>query len=176
MVHGHRILLLYYCTTPIHLYYTPILLYYTPILLYSYTSMLLLPTLLYYPSACSTTPPALPTPHSSGNTTLAVPTMRLLVCCCVLSTACLVAANVEKTVFLGPSPVTLPNVPPLAVLSPLDPILPTRLPVTFPSPSLPRGLDSWYLVRGLHAGVRYEVRVCWPATVSPARLMPWGAR
>ncbi|KAF2854961.1 hypothetical protein T440DRAFT_199213 [Plenodomus tracheiphilus IPT5] len=89
---------------------------------------------------------------------------------CLVSLAGTVAANVEKTIFLGPSPVTLPNVHPsvddlpLHVLSPLDPILPTQLPVQFPSASLPRGLESWYLLRGLDAGTRYEVRACWPAT------------
>lgn len=90
----------------------------------------------------------------------------LLACFCILSTTRLAVANVEKTIFLGPnpSPVTPTNAPPLAVLSPLDPILPTSLPVAFPSSSLPHGLESWYLLRDLHAGTRYEVRVCWPAT------------
>lgn len=81
-----------------------------------------------------------------------------------------VNANVEKTIFLGPSPVTLLHVSPglddlnLPVLSPVKTILPTQLPVRFPDKSLPRGLDSWYLLRGLEAGRRYEVRLCWPAT------------
>ncbi|KAI8943452.1 hypothetical protein NX059_001461 [Plenodomus lindquistii] len=90
----------------------------------------------------------------------------LLPCICI----CIVTANVEKTIFLGPSPVTLPNVRPsvddlrLHALSPLDPVLPTLLPVQFPSAALPRGLESWYLLRALDDGTRYEVRVCWPAT------------
>ncbi|KAF2128852.1 hypothetical protein P153DRAFT_265987, partial [Dothidotthia symphoricarpi CBS 119687] len=81
-----------------------------------------------------------------------------------------VNANVEKTIFLGPRPVTLPNVPPslddlrLHTLSPLQPILATQLSVHFPSEHAPRGLESWYLLRGLEDGRRYEVRICWPAT------------
>jgi hypothetical protein len=83
-----------------------------------------------------------------------------------------VRANVEKTIFLGPRPVTLSNVHPnledlrLHALSPSDTILPTQVPVQFPTDSVPRGLESWYLLRGLDEGRRYEVRICWPATVS----------
>ncbi|PSN68472.1 hypothetical protein BS50DRAFT_492524 [Corynespora cassiicola Philippines] len=83
-----------------------------------------------------------------------------------------VNANVEKAIFLGPSPVTIPpNVHPsldnllLHPLSPLlSPILETRLPVQFPSAAAPHGLDSWYVLRDLDVGQRYEVRICWPAT------------
>jgi hypothetical protein len=81
-----------------------------------------------------------------------------------------VRANVEKTIFLGPRPVTLSNVHPnledlrLHALSPSDTILPTQVPVQFPTDSVPRGLESWYLLRGLDEGRRYEVRICWPAT------------
>lgn len=91
---------------------------------------------------------------------------------CIVTQVWTVNANVEKTIFLGPSPVTLPDVRPglddlhLRVLAPLDPIVPTQLAVQFPDKSLPRGLESWYLLRQLQAGRRYEVRVCWPATVS----------
>jgi hypothetical protein len=91
---------------------------------------------------------------------------------CVVTQVWTVKANVEKTIFLGPSPVTLSNVRPslddlrLHVLSPSSTILPTRLPVQFPTEAVPRGLESWYLLRGLDDGRRYEVRICWPATVS----------
>lgn len=88
-----------------------------------------------------------------------------------------VNANVEKAIFLGPSPVVLsvvPNAPPsldaLRLLSLLpvqsSSIVATQLPVQFPTVSGPRGLESWYLLRGLEVGRRYEVRICWPATVS----------
>lgn len=91
---------------------------------------------------------------------------------CIVTQAWTVNANVEKTIFLGPSPVTLSNVRPsidglrLHVLSPDNSILPTQLPVQFPTQSTPHGLDSWYLLQGLREGQRYEVRICWPATVS----------
>jgi hypothetical protein len=93
---------------------------------------------------------------------------------CVVSQALLVNANVEKTIFLGPSTVTLPDVRPglddlhLHSLSSLDSILPTQLAVQFPSKAEPHGLESWYLLSNLEEGRRYEVRICWPATVSAA--------
>lgn len=93
-----------------------------------------------------------------------------------------VNANVEKTIFLGPSAVTLPDVPPtlhhlnLHVISTRESILPTQLPVLFPSHAQPHGLESWYLLSDLEEGRRYEVRICWPATVrwysvAPLRYM-----
>jgi hypothetical protein len=100
------------------------------------------------------------------------PKMRVLAgLLCFVTKVWTVNANVEKTIFLGPSPVTLPNVRPslddlrLHVLSPLHTILPTQLPVQFPSESAPRGRESWYLLQQLEEGRRYEVRICWPATV-----------
>ncbi|KAH7392833.1 hypothetical protein BKA66DRAFT_411278 [Pyrenochaeta sp. MPI-SDFR-AT-0127] len=97
--------------------------------------------------------------------------MRLLAgLLCIVTQVSTVNANVEKTIFLAPQPVTLPNVRPslddlrLDTLSPLHTILPAQLPVQFAAESAPRGLESWYLLGGLHHGRRYEVRVCWPAT------------
>jgi hypothetical protein len=93
--------------------------------------------------------------------------------CVVVTQAWTLRANVEKTIFLAPSPVTLPNVHSsldTLRLDTLDParlsIVATVLPVQFPSSSAPRGLESWYLLRALEDGRRYEVRICWPATVS----------
>ncbi|KAF2878322.1 hypothetical protein BDV95DRAFT_478548 [Massariosphaeria phaeospora] len=91
---------------------------------------------------------------------------------CIVTHACwTVDANVEKTVFLAPSPLTLPNVHPSlddlrldSLLPALASILETRLPVQFPTKAAPRGLESWYILRGLDDGRRYEVRICWPAT------------
>lgn len=101
------------------------------------------------------------------------PIARLL---CILTSLLTVNANVEKTIFLGPDPALLPNVPTslqdlnLDTLEPADhPILPTQLPVHFPTDAAPRGLESWYFLRALQRGRRYEVRVCWPAFVSFAR-------
>jgi hypothetical protein len=91
---------------------------------------------------------------------------------CVVSQVWTVNANVEKTIFLGPSAVTLPEIHPslddlhLQSLSRLDSVLPTQLAVQFPSKAEPHGLESWYLLSDLEEGRRYEVRICWPATVS----------
>ncbi|XP_014561970.1 hypothetical protein COCVIDRAFT_85254 [Bipolaris victoriae FI3] len=93
---------------------------------------------------------------------------RLLLCTVTL--AWTVNANVEKTIFLGPRAAALSNALPgidtlaSSALSPASSILPTRIPIEFPTESAPRGLESWYLVRRLDHGRRYEVRVCWPAT------------
>jgi hypothetical protein len=94
---------------------------------------------------------------------------------CVVTQAWTATANVEKTIFLGPSAVTLPHVRPsldilrLQSLSVADPVLATHLSVHFPSASAPHGLESWYLLHQLQEGRRYEVRICWPATVSLLR-------
>lgn len=89
---------------------------------------------------------------------------------CIVSQAWTVNANVEKTIFLGPSAVTLPDIHPslddlhLQSLSRLDSVLPTQLAVQFSSKAEPHGLESWYLLSDLEEGRRYEVRICWPAT------------
>jgi len=103
-----------------------------------------------------------------------LPKMPLVLCLlCTVTQLWTVKANVEKTIFLGPSPVALPNAHPglddlrLDVLDPARSlILATQLAVQFPTAPAPRGLESWYLLRGLEDGRRYEVRICWPATVS----------
>ncbi|KAF2463652.1 uncharacterized protein BDR25DRAFT_297789 [Lindgomyces ingoldianus] len=90
---------------------------------------------------------------------------------CIVTHVWTVNANVEKTIFLAPGPAALPNVPPalddlrLDTLEPAySPVLETKLAVQFPAAAPPRGLESWYLLRGLDEGRRYEVRICWPAT------------
>jgi len=91
---------------------------------------------------------------------------------CIVSQAWTVNGNVEKTIFLGPSAVTLPDGHTslddlhLHSLSSLGPILSTQLSVQFPSDTKPHGLESWYLLSDLEEGRRYEARICWPATVS----------
>jgi hypothetical protein len=91
---------------------------------------------------------------------------------CIVTHVWTVNANVEKTIFLGPSAVVIPDVQPnldglrLHTLTHTQTILPTQLRVQFPSKLLPHGLESWYLLQNLEVGRRYEVRVCWPATVS----------
>jgi hypothetical protein len=95
---------------------------------------------------------------------------------CIVTHAWTVKANVEKAIFLGPAAVTLSDVRPsldelrLHTLSHAQTILPTQLPVLFPSKAAPHGPESWYLLQHLEAGRRYEVRICWPATVSACLL------
>ncbi|KAF2672099.1 hypothetical protein BT63DRAFT_452595 [Microthyrium microscopicum] len=76
-----------------------------------------------------------------------------------------VQANVEKTIFLAPPKTTLPDAGPTLETLCLDQLTPSRaqvqtlLPVQFG-----RHTESWYLLRSLNTGQRYEVRLCWSAT------------
>ncbi|KAF2168134.1 hypothetical protein M409DRAFT_53447 [Zasmidium cellare ATCC 36951] len=78
-------------------------------------------------------------------------------------------ANTEKTIFIAPSAITLPDAEPQLDALNLDTLtyshskLRRSLNVAFPSEEAARGLDSWYLLRGLNEGQRYEVRICWAA-------------
>jgi hypothetical protein len=98
--------------------------------------------------------------------------MRVLSCLLHLSYfTLLVSANVEKTIFLGPPAVTVPDQHPdlddlyLIPLSPLHSTVRTRLNASFPTTDSPKGVETWFLLDGLTPGARYEVRVCWLATV-----------
>lgn len=90
----------------------------------------------------------------------------------LLQLASIAQANTEKTIFVAPSSISLPNVHPglddlcLDVLSPINSSLHVQLPVAFASKEAPRGIQSWYLLDRLQPGQRYELRVCWVATVS----------
>ncbi len=82
-------------------------------------------------------------------------------------------ANVEKAIFLGPPPVSsqlsseaLADLH-IDTLTPDNWSLRTRLKAGFPSASHPHGKATWLLLDQLAPGQRYEVRVCWPANVSP---------
>lgn len=83
-----------------------------------------------------------------------------------------VVANTEKILFVAPSSVQLPRERPdlddlcLDTLSPAQPSLSTSLPVVFPTTESPNGTESWYLLDYLMPRDRYELRVCWLATVS----------
>ncbi|KNG86903.1 hypothetical protein ANOM_004753 [Aspergillus nomiae NRRL 13137] len=87
----------------------------------------------------------------------------------ICTVAFLAVANVEKTIFIAPQPLTIPTVDPtlddlgLDRLSPSSPVLRTRINATFPTNESP-GTDSWYFLENLNPGQRYEVRVCWLAT------------
>ena len=84
-----------------------------------------------------------------------------------------VSSNVEKAIFLGPPAIPIPrdgypNIDLLRLIgiSPELAVLRTRLAATFPNDTAPIGVESWFLLDHLSPGRRYEVRVCWPATVS----------
>jgi len=81
-------------------------------------------------------------------------------------------ANVEKTIFVAPPTVNIPQQHPtiedlhLDVLTPDNWSLRTRLAADFPNDKALEGKISWFLLDNLTPSQRYEVRVCWPATVS----------
>lgn len=98
--------------------------------------------------------------------------MLRLACLTVLTVLLgLVGANTEKVIFTAPSITTLGDARPnlldlhLETLTPHKFTLRTSLPVDFPSDQQTKGVQSWYLLQGLNQGQRYELRVCWPATV-----------
>lgn len=87
-----------------------------------------------------------------------------------LSSLWLADANVEKTIFLAPSSIPIPSetgIDDLGLdrLSPLSPILRTQLNASFPTSKNPLGTESWYFLENLTPGQRYEVRICYLATV-----------
>lgn len=93
----------------------------------------------------------------------------------ILSFICLAVpaiANVEKTIFTAPDSTDFGDARPnlidlrLDILSPESLSIRTVLPVIFPTEKHPRGLSSWYTLNSLRPGQRYEVRICWAATVS----------
>lgn len=81
-------------------------------------------------------------------------------------------ANVEKTIFTAPDSTNFGDARPNLIDLHLDILSPERLsvrtlvPVIFPTEKHTRGLSSWYILDSLRPGQRYEVRICWAATVS----------
>lgn len=79
------------------------------------------------------------------------------------------SANVEKTIFLAPEAIEIPQDPPnldnlhLKLLTPFQSTLRTQLAASFPQPNSP-GTVSWFLLDELQPGQRHEVRICWLAT------------
>lgn len=94
-------------------------------------------------------------------------------CLALLWSTLPVLANVEKTIFVAPASVAIPHHRPnlddlhLVALSPLIRSIRYQVPVIFPTSTLPEGAEIWLLLEGLNELQRYEVRVCWAATVSP---------
>jgi hypothetical protein len=82
------------------------------------------------------------------------------------------AGNVEKTIFVAPPPSALPAentaIDDLGLdsLSPTEFTLRTSLNASFPTDDEPYGSESWFYLEDLNPGHRYEVRICWLATVS----------
>ncbi|KAJ4657506.1 hypothetical protein HRR90_002745 [Exophiala dermatitidis] len=97
--------------------------------------------------------------------------MRVIACLFWLQCV-LVYANVEKIIFLAPSAepppadASIDNLL-LAPLSEQFPSVRTQVNASFPTPDSPKGTENWFLLEGLLPGRRYEVRICWLATVSP---------
>jgi hypothetical protein len=82
-----------------------------------------------------------------------------------------VFANTEKVIFLGPASFQVPVEHPtledlrLETLSPQSWSLRTFIEAEFPTNSSKYGKSSWYLLQKLSEGRKYEVRICWAATV-----------
>ncbi|KAK4894299.1 hypothetical protein LTR27_007432 [Elasticomyces elasticus] len=85
-------------------------------------------------------------------------------------------ANTEKVIFTAPSAINIESSGPsfeqlqLQVITPKDSSRRLSLPVAFPREAKSRGVDAWYLLRGLSPDQRYEVRVCW-AAVQPTNFV-----
>lgn len=108
--------------------------------------------------------------------------MQALLILCLSSHWLTAFANVEKVIFLAPQEMAIPQAHPsledlyLVTLSPS--LSGVRLPLnasfpTKPSPTGdhdPVGEQSWLLLDHLLPGRRYEVRICWLATVRMTRL------
>lgn len=83
-----------------------------------------------------------------------------------------VLGNTEKVIFLAPEslhvPVEHPTVEDLQLdaLSPQHWSLRTEIRAEFPTNTSKYGQPSWYLLQNLQKGQRYEVRICWAATVN----------
>jgi len=94
----------------------------------------------------------------------------------LLLQACTTAGNTEKAIFLGPPSLQIPIAHPtlkdlnLVALSPSNSSIRTHLPALFPTTSSQYGYSTWILLHSLKEGQRYEVRVCWAATVSSLDL------
>jgi len=83
-----------------------------------------------------------------------------------------VLANTEKVIFVAPQDVQIPLEHPTLEDLQLDSISPqhwslrTYVSAAFPTNASRNGLSSWFLLHRLNEGQRYEVRICWAATVS----------
>lgn len=82
-------------------------------------------------------------------------------------------SNVEKTIFLGPDPIPIPLTRPtlsdlfIDTLTPTNWSLRTHVSAKFPTTTDPKGHSTWLILDNLTPSQRYEVRICWAATVRP---------
>lgn len=94
--------------------------------------------------------------------------------------AATVCANTEKVIFLGPATVNIPSTHPtlddlhVDTLTPANAAVRTHLEAQFTNASSPYGKATWLVLDELTEGQRYEVRVCWAATVSKKGVMLQG--
>lgn len=90
-----------------------------------------------------------------------------------------VSANTEKIIFLGPPTINLPATQPtlgdlrLDVLTPDDWSRRLDLQASFPDAGSPLGTTTWLLLTNLTQNQRYELRVCWAATVRSSPAFKW---
>ncbi|KAJ0124645.1 hypothetical protein J7T55_005985 [Diaporthe amygdali] len=89
---------------------------------------------------------------------------------CLILGISLASANVEKTIFLGPEPVNIPEQQPSLLSLNLDTLTPenwslrTHIEAIFPTEDFARGKSTWLILDNLTESQRYEVRICWLAT------------
>ena len=91
-------------------------------------------------------------------------------------------ANVEKSIFLAPeADVDLPIPSSLDyqkynIIRPWPSSRQIEIPAAFPKPDQPLGSDTWFVLEDLRPYQRYEVRICWAATVSAFKISIFGCR
>ena len=84
----------------------------------------------------------------------------------------LALGNVEKIIFKGPSPLAIPSEGPslenlqLLTINPANATLRTPIQPMWRDEEFPAGTTSWFIMHNLTEGQRYELRLCWAATVS----------
>ena len=80
--------------------------------------------------------------------------------------------NVEKIIFKGPAPLSIPSEGPtlenlqLLTINPTNATLRTPIQPMWANEEFPKGTTSWFIMHNLTEGQRYELRLCWAATVS----------
>ena len=84
----------------------------------------------------------------------------------------IVLGNTEKVIFLGPKQLQIPIAHPtledlhIDTLSPQQLSVRTHVHAEFPTEEFKHGPATWLLLNNLEHGRRYEVRICWAATVT----------